>query len=90
MAAAAAALALIDPTALCALPALALPLLLALRRYPGEKLLASLSPGERARHALPSGVPLPVRIALSVPRGGLLLARSLADRPPPDFAPATS
>ena len=29
---------------------------------------------------------LPVRIARSVPRGGLLLARSLADRPPPDFA----
>jgi hypothetical protein len=82
-------LAWIDPTVLCIIPALALALLLALRRYPGESLLVRLSPGRLPERRRPprSAVP-PGRLALTRPRGGLLLACSLADRPPPLVAPA--
>ena len=81
------ALAWIDPAALCVLPALVLPLLLALRRYPGERLLAVLSGERRPRWERPRpSVPSAVRACFVVPRGGLLLARSLAVRPPPPVA----
>jgi hypothetical protein len=75
----------LDPSALCALPALALPALLALRRYPGERTLAvalheSRRDG-RQRRRLRVCRASPPRVA--VPRGGLLLACSLAVRPPP-------
>jgi len=82
-----AALAWIDPTVLCVAPALALALLLALRRYPGERLLAGLSPGRRpCRRGAPRRAAPRRRVALARPRGGLLIACSLADRPPPRVA----
>jgi hypothetical protein len=72
-----------DPSALCALPALALPLLLALRRYPGERMLVVLV-GARERSPRPrASVPTGVRAEFPRPRGGLLLGRALAVRPPP-------
>jgi hypothetical protein len=87
------ALALIkfDSTALGVLPALALPLMLALRRYPGERMLAVVSrtrtrPRPRPGRSAPLLAPSP----LVVPRGGLLLACSLAVRPPPGAALAAS
>ncbi len=80
------ALASIDPSVLCVLPALALALLLALRRYPGETALMALAGRDRSelsRRATSAltrsrrwGGPM-------LPRGGLLLACSLATRPPP-------
>ena len=74
----------IDPGVLCALPALVLPLLLALRRYPGERILTALSGVRRGRRRRSAPrVPLPICALIPGPRGGLLLARSLADRPPP-------
>ncbi len=80
-----AALASLDPGVLCVLPALALALLLALRRYPGERTLAAL---RRSREGAPQPRACAPRSPLrwsgpSVPRGGLLLACSLANRPPP-------
>jgi hypothetical protein len=81
---AAVALAMSDPAALCALPALALALLMALRPYPGERALVVLRrarPTIRRRPAAsrPSGG----RPEIVLPRGGQLLARALAVRPPP-------
>jgi hypothetical protein len=85
------ALVRLDPGVLCALPAIVLPVLLALRRYPGERILTVLS---RARRERPersrSGVPSATRWQGAVPRGGLLLACSLADRPPPSASLAAS
>ena len=84
------ALAWIDRGALCALPAIALALLLAARRYPGEHIIAALS-GYRGRRkrSCPSA-PVAVQRELVAPRGGLLLGRSLAVRPPPRVLPAAS
>ena len=80
-----------DPAALCALPALVLPALFALRRYPGERILAVLSAEHHRRRRRPrSSVPLVVRVEVALPRGGLLLARSLAVRPPPRASLAAS
>jgi hypothetical protein len=71
------------------LPVLLLALVLALRRYPGERALVALASRRRRRRratrALSRGaVP---RAALerraSMPRGGLLIAAALAVRPPP-------
>lgn len=85
------ALASIDPSVLCVLPALALALLLALRRYPGERTLVAL---RRAREGLPRWASPTLTgprlwCGRAVPRGGLLLACSLANRPPPSALPAT-
>jgi hypothetical protein len=84
LAVAALALVELDPTALCALPALLLPLLVALRRYPGARVLARL---RRSRHGrvrrAPFAVASTARFRRVAPRGGLLLAASLAVRPPP-------
>jgi len=80
------ALASIDPSALCVLPALALALVLALRRYPGERTLLALSRWHRPgpRRKLAPALRRPRRwLGPTFPRGGLLLACSLADRPPP-------
>jgi hypothetical protein len=74
---------LLDPGALRALPALALPALLALRRYPGERMLVVLSEPRRSRRRRPQSTPIPARPRIAMPRGGLLLALSLAVRPPP-------
>ena len=77
------ALAWVDPSVLCAVPALVLPAVLALRRYPGEAMLLALLPARRTRRRRPGRL-APRRIVhLAAPRGGLLLARSLAVRPPP-------
>jgi hypothetical protein len=75
----------LDPSALCALPALVLPALLALRRYPGERNLAvRLYATRRARRRRRRRrVSLARAPEVAVPRGGLLLAWSLAVRPPP-------
>jgi hypothetical protein len=72
-----------DPSALCALPALVLPLLLALRRYPGERLLAVLSAGRSRRERPGAKEPTGARAEFPRPRGSLLLGRALAVRPPP-------
>jgi len=78
------ALAWSDPMATCALPALVLPAMFLLRRYPGARMLAVLSQARRRCRARPrSSMPLASRPEAAVPRGGLLLARSLAVRPPP-------
>jgi hypothetical protein len=78
------ALVMIDSSALCVGPALVLLVVLALRRYPGERILAVLT-ARRGRHrawARTSSQP-PRSADIASPRGGLLLARSLAVRPPP-------
>jgi hypothetical protein len=82
----------VDPTALCLLPALALATPLMLRRYPGERLIVVLSRSDRQRWARPrSSRSHPQRRGEAVvARGGLLLARSLAVRPPPAAIQASS
>jgi hypothetical protein len=74
----------LDPGALCTLPTLVLLVLLALRRYPGERILMVLCEARRQRGQRPrSSVSFAGRPGIAVPRGGLLLACSLAVRPPP-------
>lgn len=81
----------IEPSALCLLPALALAVPLLMRRYPGERIIAALSGSGRRRWARPrSSAPLPRIVVVLVVRGGLLLARSLAVRPPPALSLASS
>jgi hypothetical protein len=67
------------------LPPLLLLLALALRRYPGERLLLALM-GQRRRHPTCAGIriarPKP-RPRAVLPRGGDLIGSSLAVRPPP-------
>jgi hypothetical protein len=85
VAVAAVALVALDPTALCLLPALALAMPLLLRRYPGERLIVVLSRAGRQRWPRPRAS-RPYRrraVEVAVARGGLLLALSLAVRPPP-------
>jgi hypothetical protein len=81
----------VDPSALGVLPALALVLLLALRRYPGELTLVALCRAREGprRGASPTLTGPRLRRGPAVPRGGLLLACSLANRPPPGALPAT-
>jgi hypothetical protein len=73
---------------LCLAPALALVLPLLLRRYPGERLLVVVAERRRTRWPLPRSSVARRRLPrLPAVRGGQLLARSLAVRPPP-LAPA--
>ena len=68
------------------LPALMLLLVLALRRYPGERALLAAIDRRRAspRYApLRSTVPPRDRPRALLPRGGRLIAAALAVRPPP-------
>ncbi|HVC84238.1 MAG TPA: hypothetical protein VNC12_03205 [Solirubrobacteraceae bacterium] len=66
------------------LPALALAAPLILRRYPGERRLLALIAGRsRPRRGLGARAPSSARRGTLVPRGGLLIACSLAVRPPP-------
>lgn len=67
------------------LPPLLLALALALRRYPGERvLLALIRQGHRRRaHAALKATSIRSRPRALVPRGGRLIASSLAVRPPP-------
>jgi hypothetical protein len=80
-----------DPAALCVIPALVLPALLAFRRYPGEGVLAVLRVARNdRRRCVRSSVAPRSRLGADLPRGGLLLARSLAVRPPPSASRAAS
>jgi hypothetical protein len=79
----------IDPGGLCALPAVALAILLALRRYPGERILAVMCEGNRERRRQRVSVSFAGRERV-LPRGGLLLACALAVRPPPSASRAAS
>ncbi len=71
-------------------PAVAIALLVSRRRYPGSRLLVAMR--SRRGHASRRRGLAPMRGAgrrfVSAPRGGLLLARSLANRPPPLLLPA--
>jgi hypothetical protein len=72
------------------LPALALAALLILCRYPGERRLLALIAGRSRPGRRPRGrTTSPARPRALVPRGGLLIACSLAVRPPPRL-PITS
>jgi hypothetical protein len=78
------ALVVLDPSALSAGPAIALLILLAARRYPGERALIALSvSGDRPRPRRLSAAQPHRDAEIATPRGGLLLACSLAVRPPP-------
>ena len=84
------ALAWIDPSVLCvAAGARARRCCSLLRRYPGERMLLALlaRAGAAADHGRGRGVrPAPDACSAVAPRGGLLLACSLAVRPPPASA----
>jgi hypothetical protein len=72
------------------LPALALALVLLARRYPGEHTLTRLRASRRARWARPrASLPRAARRHAVAAHGGLLIARSLAVRPPPALHPAS-
>jgi hypothetical protein len=69
---------------LCLLPAVALAIPLLVRRYPGERTLLALRRAEPTRWPRPrSSTPLRRRVVMHTVRGGRLLGRSLAVRPPP-------
>ncbi len=85
------ALAWVDPGSLCALPVFVLALLFTLGRYPGEHALAAFARTGGERRTRPAmRVPRPARPGLIAPRGGLLLACALAERPPPVASPAAA
>jgi hypothetical protein len=73
------------------LPALMLALPLLARRYPGERALIALRRAERGvRWARPrSSSPARRRVVHFLVRGGRLIGRSLAVRPPPALSPAS-
>ncbi|HEX5308448.1 MAG TPA: hypothetical protein VFW38_05135 [Solirubrobacteraceae bacterium] len=85
-----AALATIDSGVLCVAPALLLCVPLLFRRYPGERLLAAVDGRAHNRRRRgsrclrPGGAAGPIH-----PRGGLLIARHLAVRPPPALLAAS-
>jgi hypothetical protein len=73
---------------LCVLPALLLALTLLARRYPGERLLVAARAARCARRwsRARSQVRRRATPTVMIVRGRLLLARSLAERPPPRAA----
>jgi hypothetical protein len=72
------------------LPAFVLALPLLARRYPGERALIALRRVDPVRWARPrSSTPSRRRVVLVLVRGGRLLGRSLAVRPPPALAPTS-
>jgi len=81
----------LDPETLCVLPMLVLLALLAVRRFPGERALASRAAPPPARPAARVSVQRAGDLVVqAVPRGGLLMARFLAVRPPPFVRPAST
>lgn len=77
---------------LCLLPALVLATVLLMRRYPGARKLTSLR-RRRARACWPLARSLTAAaraVVLIGARGGQLIARSLAVRPPPPLLLTTS
>lgn len=77
-------------TILCLLPVLVLAVPLLARRYPGERVLIALR-GDRQAHwpRARSSAPVHRRVVLLSARGGLLIGRSLAGRPPPALTSAS-
>jgi len=72
------------------LPALVLAIVLLARRYPGERVLARFSAARRTGWPRPrTSVPRAARMISVAPHGGLLIARSLAVRPPPELVSAS-
>jgi hypothetical protein len=75
---------------LCLLPAVALAISLLARRYPGERVLLALRRAEPTRWPRPrSATSLRRRVVMHAVRGGRLMGRSLAVRPPPAPTPAS-
>jgi len=75
---------------LCLLPALALASVLLARRYPGERVLLAHRGEQRVSWSRPrSTAKVRHAVLLVAAHGGLLIARSLAVRPPPALAPAS-
>jgi hypothetical protein len=79
-----------DVGVLALAPAVVIALVVARRRYPGAQLLVAMR--TRTTRPLRRRGLAPMlgagRSFLIAPRGGLLLARSLANRPPPALLPA--
>lgn len=72
------------------LPALVLAIPLLARRYPGEKVLLAMRTGGRVRRRrAPLARPGSRGVLLAAAHGGMLIARSLAVRPPPLPGPAS-
>lgn len=73
---------------LCMLPVLLFGLVLLARRYPGERLLVAACAAQRTRWPRAQSQPrMRARpAAATIARGGQLLGRSLAVRPPPRAA----
>lgn len=75
---------------LCLLPALLLAIPLLARRYPGERALIALRQESRVRWPRPrSSAVTRSEVLLVAAHGGLLIARSLAVRPPPALLTAS-
>jgi hypothetical protein len=69
---------------LCLSPAIALAIPLLARRYPGERVLLTRRDARPVRWPRPrSSTRLRRRVVLQLIRGGRLIGRSLAERPPP-------
>ena len=77
-----------EPQALSLLPLLALGSVLVVRRYPGERIIAVLRARRHGLARAPRRLAAPRAVALTLPRGGRLIASALAVRPPPAFAAA--
>ncbi len=73
----------------CLLPALALALPLLARRYPGERVLVALRDAQPGRPRPARAIVARGRSETGMPRGGLLIACLLAERPPPLLAAAS-
>lgn len=77
-------------TLLCLLPILAVAVPLLAKRYPGERALLALHPRRRRRLPRAShNVSSFGRAVVVAVRGGELIGRSLAVRPPPPLLPAS-
>jgi hypothetical protein len=76
---------------LCLSPILALAIPLLARRYPGERALLALRRQESSSWPRPRSFALPTgrRAASPAARGGQLIARHLAVRPPPALLAAS-
>jgi hypothetical protein len=80
----------VDPNALCLLPALALAVPLLMRRYPGERILTGTPAARGTRTPRPrASAPRLDRVFTVIARGGELIGRSLAVRPPPGLCSAS-
>jgi hypothetical protein len=76
---------------LCLAPALAIVTVLLTRRYPGEQLLLrGVAPLSKRWPRIHPGVAASRRAVVFVARGGALIARALAVRPPPRISSAAS